>query len=164
MTDESLLEVEVEKLERVRSVAIDTSSIIYLSKSGLLDRLSELIQLKTVGQVVQEAGLPSLPVDFVATHQDDLNRPIDADTAILQCAVRERIPLLSEDRKLLMRADVRGVPYYNSLMMIALMALRGVIAEGEIADSRDRLVKVAHYGSRVAKYGNDLISYITMNR
>jgi hypothetical protein len=164
MTHEALLEVEVEKLGRLQRAAIDTSSIIYLSKSELLDPLAGLIRLVTVELVVREAGIQSLPVDVVATQQDELDRSPDADTAILLCALNKGIPLLSEDRKLLMRAEARGVPYYNSIMMIALMVLRGAIDKKDVSDYRDRLVEVAHYGRRVVEYGDDLISYVVMNR
>lgn len=163
MTDEALLEAEVEKLARLRSVAVDASSIIYLTKSDLLRPLADLIRLKTVEEVAGEVGLPMPMVDIIPWRVD-ADPPVDADTAILQCALRERVPLLSEDRKLLMRADARGVQYYNSLMMIALMVLRGAIVNDEISDRRDRLVEVAHYSRRVVSYGNDLISYVTMNR
>ena len=164
MTDETLLEIEVEKLAMIQSAAIDTSSIIYLSKSKLLDPLAGLIRLVTVEFVVREVGIRSLPVEIVATHQDDLDRSLDADTAILLCALHKRVPLLSEDRKLLMRAEARRVPYYNSIMMIALMVLRGAIVDNEVSDYRDRLVDVARYGRRVIEYGDDLISYVVMNR
>ena len=163
MIDESLLEEEIGKLGRIVRVAIDASSIIYLSKSNALNVLAESVQLTTVQQVVMEAGLSSLPVD-VAEIQDDVASSSDADTAILRCAEEKKIPVLSEDRKLLLRAENRGIPYYNSLMMIALLVLRGSIANDEIALLRDRLVEVAHYSRRILEYGDSLISHILMKR
>jgi hypothetical protein len=157
VTDERELERVVRELDTIRAVAIDTSSIIYLTKSALFEMLAETVELFTTAQVVTETGHFLRSVEVVEIAADN------ADDSILELAALRHIPLVSEDRKLLLRAERAGMRYYNALIMLSLLILRGVLSEAESGVSRERLLSVARYSNRVRAFGNDLLGHIIQN-
>lgn len=147
-----------ERFDELQEAVIDASSMIYMLKAGFLGLLGSTITLKTVPEVAAETGWPSLPVAIVDSGQSSLpERPSGAENArestndrrLLTLAVESGLPLISEDRALLIAAGVEGLDHYNSLMMLAFLRYRGRIDEAWFDESRERLLGVARYSEEV---------------
>ena len=136
-------------LRKVTAGVVDTSSIIYMIKAGFMDRLAFELDLTTPSAAAEETGWPRLPVR-ISTVQPALT----ADDAVLALAVQRGSPVISEDRELLMRAGAAGIRYFNSLMMLNLLADRGRCDVGEYALFRDRLREIGRYSAEVLAFAD----------
>lgn len=137
----------------MESAVTDTSSLILLEKSGLLPPLSRLLRLVTVYQVWEEYEAGSDNGKFPAGI-DLIEGPNEAgaDEGVLLAARRKGLPLLSEDRKLLLRAEKAGIPYYNALMMLEFVLSRGGMDPADYENRKTRLLASARYSPRVRAY------------
>ncbi len=142
----------LEQLRTVRCAFIDSSSIIYAEKAGTLEILCGELQLQTVPGVVREVGIP-IPDISVAP---EIDSSISVDDQLLASAAEAHLAVISEDRKLLMKADDRGLAGYNMLVMLELLLLRGHISLAEWDRARKRLLAAAQYSSRVVHAGQQL--------
>lgn len=108
---------------------IDTSSLIYLSKTDLLDETAKTLQLMTVKGVVKEIGplfyLKNIEIINLEKKKDTVN----ADRQVVEAAKHLKIPVISEDKKVLMSAKKANLPYFNSLMILNFLIYKGVILE-----------------------------------
>ena len=142
----------LEQLRTVDRAFIDSSSIIYAGKAGVLEVLCGKLQLQTVPGVVREVGLP-IPDISVGP---EIDSSMSVDDQLIAAAGQARIPVISEDRKLLMKADDRGLDAYNMLVMLELLLLRGHIALAEWDIARKRLLAAAQYSAWVVHAGQQL--------
>ena len=124
---------------------IDASSIIYMLKAGFLGLLGSTIGLKTIPSVFAETGWPSLPV--TVADEDDDDRP--NDEKLLDFAVRSTLPVISDDRALLLAAERNGLDYYNSLMMLAFVRYRRRIDEAWYDEAFGRLLEIGRYNDEI---------------
>jgi hypothetical protein len=146
-------------LREVKAAAIDASSIIYMLKVGILDRLSFVVDLMTPPEVIAETGWPRLPlrtVPVTTNRAGDTLHPGTPDDLVLALAEERRVALISEDRELLMRAEERGVAYFNSLMMLLLLSDRGRCEVEEYLVIRHRLEEIGHYSEWVLNFADEV--------
>jgi hypothetical protein len=144
-------------LREVSAAAVDASSIIYMLKVGMLDRLSFVVDLVTPAEVAAETGWPRLPLRTVPGASLRAGEALNGarpDDLLLALAGERGIALVSEDRELLMRAEERGIPYFNSLMMLILLADRGRCAMEEYLVFRRRLEDIGHYSAWVRSFAD----------
>ena len=139
-----------ERYDRLSKVTIDASSIIYMLKAGFLGLLGSTISLRSVPEVIEEVGWPELPVIAVPTASPKPAATTNDDLLLL-LAQEEGIPVVSEDRAILMAAEGAGLEYYNALMMLAFLLYRGRMEEHWFREAYERLLEVAHYGGTVLR-------------
>lgn len=157
MIEEVELENVTTELLLLRSAAIDASSIIYLNKARTIEKLCTSLDLITVPQVIDETGYSDSPY---TVWRSAATGSLGADQAILECARACRVPLVSEDRKLLLLAERHGIPFYNALIMLLLLFARGILGVSDYRNSVDLLLTFARYNRRVIDYGERLFSHI----
>ncbi|MCG8479883.1 MAG: hypothetical protein MI724_12360 [Spirochaetales bacterium] len=83
------------------------------------------------------------------THSGADERPNDEQ--LLHFAVGASLPLISDDRALLLAAAHLGLEYYNSLMMLAFLRYRGRIDEAWHDEALGRLLEIGRYGEDVLR-------------
>ena len=142
----------LEQLRTVHRAVIDSSSIIYAEKAGVLNLLCGTLQLQTVPGVVREVGFPL--TDISVGPEIDPGMPVDDQ--LLASATEAHLAVISEDRKLLMKADGGGLDAYNMLVMLELLLLRGHVSLGEWDVARKRLLAAAQYSAWVVHAGQQL--------
>ena len=167
---EEELEKILRQFDRLSNLLVDTSSLIQIEKAGFLSLLSGKVQLFTLPQVREEylRGDPSLPFPLdvrilssptptrmapreTADCAPPTNSAASADEALLAVARTRRFALLSEDRKLLLKADGLGLEYYNALMMLEFLEYR------RTAESRKKpLTTDQALESAMQKHSSDL--------
>lgn len=141
----------LDELRTLRRAVIDSSSIIYAEKAGIIDTLVSAVELVTVVAVFNEVGHTIASIRA-------LNGPNRGavDGQVVELAQAHGLPIISEDRKLLSRAAERDLHGYNMLVILELLLFRGLLRLPEWDNARKHLLAAAHYHPRVVHAGNEL--------
>ncbi len=165
------------QFDRLSELLIDTSSLIQIEKAGFLPWLSRVVHLYTIPLVREEYVQGSHSMTFPQEVQllsrgnskaEQLS--FSTDEALIGVALSRRLPILSEDRKLLLRAEALGLEYYNALMMLEFIYYR-VVDGGEKGRSascqalnyssvKQKLITSSRYSYGVLKYIEQLHYFI----
>ena len=136
---------------------IDTSSIIYLSKLLLFDRLTNIIQIFVIPEVKEEYGI--LPEGIRLLGKADMSEP--ADEMLIHSAHKLKLPVISEDKKILINAQKLNIPFFNTLIMLNFLIFKRELKNFEYEDYLQQLQLFARYSPRIWQYGINLNSQIT---
>ncbi len=147
------IEQSLRQSAELRHVAIDASSMIYLHKLGLLRELGATLLLGTTADVWAETSFTSSDVAIQIFPAPPASSP---DEQLLHLAISNKWAMLSEDKKLLLRAQKGGIPYFNTLMMILFLFFKGRVSEDSVRVNIASLKKIARYGPEIWNYGNRL--------
>ncbi|MDC7232144.1 MAG: hypothetical protein PQJ58_02840 [Spirochaetales bacterium] len=142
--------------EGIPVLCIDASSMIYHLKIGLLGSLAAEVRLLSTPQVFEEVLWPHLPIEPIALEEEGVSN----DDSLLLLARREGIPLVSEDKEILMNAREEGLEYYNSLMMLNYLFLKGRVTLQDYPEYLDRLMECSRYSADVLAYGKAVYTLI----
>jgi len=136
----------INDFQNLNTAFIDASSIIYLNKVNLLDKLSKTIKLCTIDKIMNETGLKNLNLtiynsqNFHAMTNDDL---------LLKCSIEKKTAVISDDKKILKKADKNKLLYYNSIMMILFLLYKKVINNDNYILSLSKLKLIARYSDDI---------------
>lgn len=87
---------------------------------------------------------------------DLLSTELAPDDRLLYAALRARLPLISEDRELLLRFGESGLPYFNALMMLEYLLLRGRLSSRDYPQAARRLRRASRYNAEVLAFAHDV--------
>ncbi len=157
--DEQEIAETLRRLATQRRFLLDSSTLILLDKAGLLKVIILQLPCETIPEVANEvgdtliahAGMNVRPARPPATH----TRLPDTDSLLFTTAQAEKLAMVSEDKKLLRRCDVAGVPYYNAGMLLMRSRMLGVQRLGpglETDGAYRKLCEVARYSRQVRDY------------
>lgn len=146
---------EIDRFDRLSEAAIDASSLIYCKKAGFLEVLAGRVNLFTLENILAETGfeVPGL-VFFPAPPGQSTN-----DESLFRFALEKKLPLISEDKKLLSGAKKRGHLYYNSLMMLFYLLYKRNISFSDYHFFKEKLTGIAYYSKWVLAYEAGLYDY-----
>lgn len=142
-----------DELKKFQGGVADTSTLIYLERIDLLVTTGRSFQLLVSPDVMQEFGHP-LPGCIPCGKACKGN----ADRAVLQLALERGLPVLSEDRQLLMSSHRHGVKYYNTLMILLALLLQKRISPAVYQRAYSSLHKIARYSPAVRQVGEQVFS------
>lgn len=142
--------------DTLREAFIDASSLIYMRKVGFLQQLQESLSLYSVPEVLQEAGVPKEGFYLALCREENLSN----DRKLLHCALERGLPLISEDKALLMKAKRAGLLYYNSLMMLNFLFFKQTIDSKEYKRYCLSLRRYARYSEDIWSYGEKVYQRI----
>ena len=147
-------------------LCIDASSMIYLLKIGLLGSLAAEVELVSPPGVIAETDWPHLPVRAIGIDEEE-NGPFTNDESLVILARERNCPVLSEDYEVLMDARDSGLDYYNTLMMLNYLLLKGRIGRDEYPGYLGRLKECSHYSQMVLDEGalvhKEVLTYIEIH-
>ena len=144
----------------LKEVVIDASSIIYMLKCGLLGKTAARIKLYCTPPVAGETGWPGLPLTLMLPE-----KPFSTnDESVVLLGEELNLPVISEDRKILLEAEKRGLRYFNTIMILNWLLLDSAVSEEEYLEYRAELVKVARYSNRVLEYAEEIHKKIKQNK
>jgi len=158
MTPEKEFEDICERFDRLHKAFIDTSSIIYMRKSGFYSYLESAVDVVTIPDVIREAGMPDLRIGIFQGDIGDPKQP--TDRKLIRAAQTQGIPLISEDRKILMICRSKNIEYYNAYMILMFLFKRGHLERGELEIIEPKLLAVARYGRWVIQFATELKWYV----
>jgi hypothetical protein len=145
-----------EQYRQLEHVLIDASSIIYMQKAGFLDVLATTVELHAPRELILETGFEPPGIKPIEPGTKDLSN----DQRLIHCAIESRWPVISEDKKILMRAKREGIPYFNALMMLNFLLFEKRLDLEAHSMHFGRLVQIAWYGSDVLEYGKSIYTEI----
>lgn len=144
-------------LSSLSSAVIDSSSLIYLSKINCLPLLAKSCKLFTISDVVNEYGENISDIAIIDVPMENG----DTDQKLIRICVTDKLTLISEDKKLLLDAQKKNIPYFNSLMMLNFLLLKHKMGRKEYAIMLEKLKTVARYGMDVWGFGAEVNNVIT---
>ena len=150
------IKATLDEFSCIDGVIIDASSIIYMHKAGYLKKLSKEIKLYSIQEVMGEAGI-SFEVEILEFLPTD---NLSNDNKLVLTAEKNSLPVISEDKKVLMHIKKAELYYFNSLMMLAFLLFRGSISIDEYKRYLYKLEKIARYSDYVWNYGDALVKVI----
>ena len=131
------------------AVVVDASSFIYMKKCGFLEETAQTLVLHTTSEVIEETGFSDLPVEL---HEEPA-RAFTTDLRLIQLAQYLDLPIISEDKELLLNAGRRGMEYYNALMVLNFLLFKKAVDSERFNRLRSILLSVARYSKAVTAYG-----------
>lgn len=140
----------------LKAAVIDASSIIYMVKAGFFNVVTHCIQLHAPESCLKETGYAGLPV---ITHLVD-SHGTTADQQLLTLAQSLQLPLVSEDRKVLINASRNGITFYNSLMMLNFLLYNKSIDKEKFSIFLKQLTAFARYSEEVLQFGKEVTRMI----
>jgi hypothetical protein len=138
-------------------VVIDTSSLIYLSKIELLHTTALALHLMTVPKVVKAFGSLSdfQPIKLIDLKKIDKKNE-ELDSYLVEIAKNLQLPIVSEDKKMLMQAKRSGLAFFNTLMIMNFLIFKKVINQTEYQAALVRLREEAYYDEAIFEYGKKI--------
>ena len=143
----------LDELKKFQGGVADTSTLIYLDRINLLLRVSNFFKLLVTPDVVCEFGRP--PAGCIVCGETCVR---GADQAVLQLATKLCLPVLSEDRQLLMSSRDQGLKYYNTLMILLVLLFQQKLSLAEYQRAYSSLLKIARYSPAVWQVGEQVFS------
>ena len=139
---------------------IDASSIIYANKANFLEMLTGTLQLFSIHEILIEVGSISDSITPLA----HIEKSLSNDQKLVACALHFGLPVISEDKKILMAMKSARKPYFNSLMMLNFLLYRQMIDNLQYARYHLALKQFARYSDEIWKYGAKINAAIKERR
>jgi hypothetical protein len=152
LSDPDALSTVFHQFDLLDRAVIDTSSLIYLKKINLLRKTVHTIGLITVSGVQDEFGPSDIfnHIEIIELNETKNN----TDRQIVQVAEDLRLPVISEDKKILMAAGNSGLPFFNTLMIMNFLIYKNKIDYYQYHVSLNLLRKEAYYEAFIFDFGN----------
>jgi hypothetical protein len=132
-------------------VLVDASSLIVLSDIGAIAGARLAWRLSTIAAAAAEAGDASEGISLVGAGTTKAFPVESTDKALVSAARKAHLPLISEDRKVLMAAEAADLDCFDVLVALELLSATGALSAGEYVETRSRLLeRNAYRGDRLA--------------
>lgn len=142
----------ISRFDHLNKALIDASSIIYIHRAEYLEILASSIRLFSIKEILSETGPISeriIPISYNETSSSN-------DQKLISCAMDLRLPIISEDKKILMTMKRADRPFFNSLMMLLFLLYRRRIQNQQYVQYYLALKKFARYSDEIWKYGEKI--------
>ncbi len=152
---ESLHET-LSEFQSLNKVLIDTSSIIYIIKTGFWALLTESIAVYTIPSVIQELGYPVQQINL-------LENSIEAestDSELVCQGIKLNLAILTEDKKIHSLARLHQLPHFNTLMILLYLLCKKKINQSTYHSLYAQLLSHAWYSQRVIDYSAAILNEI----
>lgn len=147
----------LKNFSELTEAVIDASSIIYMHKAGYLELLSRKIQLFSLPEIMIETSIPNRKIELIENRIPGKTN----DDNLLDLAIRKQLPIISEDKKLLLKAGRADLQFYNSLMMLCFLLYKDKITKLDYKKYHKELTTIARYNQYVWDFGEKVFKIIT---
>ena len=138
-----------QRFDHLDKALIDASSIIYMDRADFLGKLSSSIRLFSIQEILTETGPVSKRIKPLIYNKTASSN----DQKLVSCALDLNLPIISEDKKILMSMKRANRPFYNSLMMLNFLLYRRRIENHQYIQYYLELKKIARYSDDIWRYG-----------
>jgi len=146
-------------LSLLKKAIIDTSSILYIQKAGYFDVLSSTIQLYSIPEVISEVKTPVSGLTLIP-HSGSLLQ--STDRVLIACALKNKLAMISEDKRILMAMHHAQAPYFNALMMLNFLLLVHRIDDDGYQSYYSALKHIARYSEAVWEFGEKIYTAVKL--
>ncbi len=155
-----LFNFDLNQFANLQEAFIDASSMIYALKAGFFRELQDTLTLYTLPEIAHEVGFEGSNIHVIQCHQEELNN----DQKLVYCAIERKLPVISEDKQILMKMKKANLPYYNALIMLNWLLFTKKIDQEKYSQCYSSLREIARYSKKVWEYGNRVHSLIIHER
>ena len=145
------IQLVLKQFDQLDQVLVDTSSLIYMHKINVFYHLKKALQVCTIKPVIEEFGSPLPGVRLIQPKYRNID--LQTDEQLLMVSVQGQIPLISEDRMILMKLDEKNIPYFNTLMVLNYLRYKNEIVDSEYNGFLRELYKIARYSDTIYEFG-----------
>ena len=138
-----------QRFDHLDKALIDASSIIYIDRADFLEILTSSIRLFSIQEILSETGPVSMCIKPLIYNRTASSN----DQKLISCALDLDLPIISEDKKILMSMKRANRPFYNSLMMLNFLLYRRRINNQQYIQYHLALTKFARYSDDIWRYG-----------
>ncbi len=149
------------KFDKLSSTFIDASSIIYLKNIDLFDCLSKKLKLFSIIEIILETGYKELPIEI---YKHDIKEKLTNDEKLIKCAIIKKMPIITEDKKVINLAKKSLVNYFNSLMILNFLLYKDILSINEYEENYNKLIEYAWYSDDVLEYGQFIYREILIHK
>jgi len=153
-------------------IAVDTSSLIYLYKSDLLDRSGlacrfitsaevwdELLMGKKIKEIQTCAGYIEIVPFVLSSDKWGKSAFSTADKSVVEIYFQsDCAAVLSEDGHILRFCKRNDIPHYCALSLLPQLAKQGFLTKEEANNRFYDLVRIGRYSSRVVEYATSILN------
>lgn len=151
----------IQEFNAINHAVIDSSSILYIYKSGFMSILSKQIKLISPEQVKNEINFTC---EYVTFFEYNNSKNYDTDDIIVITATQKELPVISDDKYILKYASEKNLPYFNSIMMLIFLFFKKEINLDEFNSFQKNLYDFAYYSKKVVDYAENLFNVIKANQ
>jgi len=144
------------RFDQLDKALIDASSIIYMDRVDILGKLASCIRLFSIQEILSETGPVSEHIKLLIHNQTASSN----DQKLIACALDRDLPIISEDKKILMAMKRVARPFYNSLMMLNFLLYRRLINDQQYTQYHLALKTFARYGDDIWHSGATVLAAI----
>lgn len=149
------------QFDRLDTSFIDASSMIYLKRINLLGCLSNNLKLFSINEILNETGFNNPAIEI---YKHDINENTSNDEKLVICSIREKLPIITEDKKVLNLAKKAKIEYYNSLMILNYLLYKDFINVLQYDLNYNHLIGYAWYSKKVIEYGKLIYKKIILQK
>lgn len=166
MVDERLLEQELLQFERATKFVIDSSTAIRLAEFQLLQVLTKRFNIYVLPSVQDETGTEVfLETQGILVNNDlDIKEPglleLSTDDQLIAFSKTHSCALLSEDRRVLQKAEQIPIPAYPFGILLSLLVYHGVLSYSAARDLWQGFDTRYSYRQDLRQYCQDLLDYV----
>ena len=149
----------IDDLRHLRRLVADTSSLILIRDSGYLAAVCKAIELSVPPGVVNELGEDAQDIGPCLTVARDSEAPTTqspVDDQVLDLALHQGVPVLSDDLDILGSAAERGLPIHTARTLLEILLLQGHIDLKAYQDHRKSLSALVRYALPLYSAAEDL--------
>jgi len=137
------------RFDQLNKALMDASSIIYMDRADFLEKLASSIRLFSIPEILSETGPVSKRIrPFIYNRTASSN-----DQKLISCALDLDLPIISEDKKILVAVKRANRPFFNSLMMLNFLLYRRIIQNHQYVQYHLALTKFARYSDDIWEFG-----------
>ena len=140
----------IAQFQQLKKALIDASSIIYARKAGFMGILRANLRLITIPEIIAEVGDDAGGIEtmnYMMTSES-------VDDKLVNCALLNDLPVISEDKQILTLVKKAHLPYFNALMMLNFLCYIDAIDREQYSAYFRILQKFAWYSSKIWAYGD----------
>ncbi len=156
--NEPSIDIVLDQFSKLTKALIDASSIIYANKTGFLDLLGKTIRLYTIPEIFAETLQDQKNIQLIESH----NHSSRTDDKLLAVAFDLNVPVISEDKKILIALEKENKPHFNSLMMLNFLFYKKEISTTGFHQKRDLLKDIAWYSQSVRDFGDSVFNSLKL--
>ncbi|MDY7032426.1 MAG: hypothetical protein SVY10_11050 [Thermodesulfobacteriota bacterium] len=144
------------QFKSLRKALVDASSIIYMHKAGFFSELVMEVKLYSPQEVLDETGYESLQVIPIPC----IGHAESNDQKLILCALERRLPVISDDKKILLHMKKEKIPYFNALMMLNYLVFKKRVDAESYGIYFKRLTSFAWYSPQVLEFEKNIYNTI----
>ena len=124
-----------------------------------MDCLSDNLKLFSIKEILNETGFNNLAIEI---YKHNIKNDISNDEKLVKCSIKKKLPVITEDKKVLNLAKNSKIEYYNTLMILNYLLYKDIINIVQYDFNYNLLIDYAWYSTKVLDFGKIIYKEIKL--